>query len=74
MNYYDLPPERREQLDYDLYFCLEYNPQSFTESDIANVLAVHEGKNDGENWVWVLGMKDGRFAYLEGSCDYTGWD
>lgn len=63
------------ELDYDLRACLENNPQdSYTEADIEKVLAVYEGENDGDNWRWILHLKDGRFVYLSGGCDYTGWD
>lgn len=76
MNYYDIPESDRDAkgLDYDLCACLEYNPQSFTAEDIAHVLAVWEGENDGDDWRWVIALNDGRFAFLQGGCDYTGWD
>lgn len=77
MNYYDMAQEERERsgIDYDLYACLEYNPQgAFTVKDIDRVLAVFEGKNDEEDWRWVLLLKDGRYVFLQGGCDYTGWD
>lgn len=63
-------------VDYDLEACLEYNPQEgYTVEDIQRVYAVWEGKHDYEDsWRWVLGLKDGRFLFLEGACDYTGWD
>ncbi len=62
------------ELDYELTACLNYNPQPFAESDIAEVLAVWEGQNDGDDWRWILRLKDGRFVFLQGGCDYTGWD
>ena len=72
MNYYDMTAETG--IDYDLYSCLKYHPQPFTLDEIKKVLAVHEGENDGDDWRWVLSLKDGRFAFLQGGCDYTGWD
>lgn len=61
--------------DYDLEACLESNYQkSFVFTDIAEVLAVWEGQNDGDDWRWVLKLNDGRFFFLQGGCDYTGWD
>ena len=64
-----------EKLDYDLRACLEHNVQKeFTADDIESVLAVREGERDGAEWVWVLKLKDKRFALLWGGCDYTGWD
>lgn len=62
-------------IDYDLSACLEYNPQDgFTVEDIAEVLAVWEGENDGDDWRWILRLQDHRFVFLRGGCDYTGWD
>ena len=62
-------------IDYDLFTCLEFNAQNdFTVDDIRQVLAVWEGENDGDYWRWILTLKDGRFVFLQGSCDYTGWD
>lgn len=62
-------------IDYDLSACLEYNPQDgFTVEDIAEVLAVWEGENDGDDWRWILRLNDNRFVFLRGGCDYTGWD
>lgn len=62
------------ELDYDLQACLEHNPQEFTAEAVEKVLAVWEGQNDGDDWRWVLLLKDGRYAFLQGGCDYTGWD
>lgn len=61
--------------DYDLSACLKYNPQdTFVLEDIAEIKAVWEGENDGDNWHWFLVLNDGRNVFLEGGCDYTGWD
>lgn len=61
-------------IDYDLNACLEYNPQAFSLDDIAMVLAVHQGVNDKDSWRWILQLSDGRYVFLLGGCDYTGWD
>jgi len=42
--------------------------------NIVEVLASVCGENDGDNWICVVRLNDGRFACCEGSCDYTGWD
>jgi hypothetical protein len=42
--------------------------------DVAEVIAASEGENDERDWVAVARLKDGRFAYVEAGCDYTGWD
>ena len=61
--------------DYDITACLEYNPQpDFKLEDIAEVLAVWEGENEGDNWRWIFKLTDGRCAFMKGGCDYTGWD
>ena len=86
MSYWDLSQEEQSKLDargidYDLRDCLEYNPQKFTIFDIEKVLAVWTGEHDGDDWRWVIKVnKDcaktngGRFVFLQGGCDYTGWD
>ena len=43
-------------------------------SDVVEVLASVNGENDGDSWICVVRLADGRFACCEGSCDYTGWD
>jgi hypothetical protein len=77
-NYYDNPEEFKARgIDYSLTACLEYNPQPFAIEEVEKVLAVWEGENDGDDWRWVLKMKKGskgKFVFLQGGCDYTGWD
>jgi len=48
--------------------------EAFGMEDVAEVIAADPGENDGANWVCVLRLVDGRFAYIEAGCDYTGWD
>lgn len=76
MNFYELTDEQATAMnvDYDFCACLEYNPQPFNLMDVARVLAVIEGENDREDWHWVVRLRDRRFVYLRGGCDYTGWD
>lgn len=62
-------------LDYDLSACLEYNPQNGINNEtVVDILAVWEGENDGDDWRWVVALTDGTFAFIQGGCDYTGWD
>lgn len=66
-------------IDYDLYACLEFNPQPGLDiQNIDKVLAVHEGERDEEDWQWIIRLikkVDGmKYVYLVGGCDYTGWD
>lgn len=62
------------QGDWDLRHCLEYNSQSFDLLDVNRTLAVFPGEHDGADWYWLLLLKDGRIAALQGGCDYSGWD
>jgi hypothetical protein len=85
-NYWDLSNEEQAKIDalgidYSLRACLEYNPQNFTIFDIDKVMAVWEGENDRDDWRWVIRVKKdcsktngGRYVFLQGGCDYTGWD
>ncbi|HEV8191102.1 MAG TPA: hypothetical protein VGP82_06420 [Ktedonobacterales bacterium] len=44
--------------------------------DVKSVLAAWGGSPEGGgSWSggFLLAMKDGRFAYITGWCDYTGW-
>jgi hypothetical protein len=77
--YYDNESEYNARgIDYDLCDCLNYNEQPFTIENIECVLAVHEGENDGDDWRWIIELKEpvngNQFAFLQGGCDYTGWD
>ena len=46
----------------------------FKRADVYQVLEIQEGERDGDHWRVLVLLKDGRFAYLDGWCDYTGWD
>jgi hypothetical protein len=76
VSYYENNEEHEKHgIDYDLWGCLYYNPQSgFDVDDIDQVLAVYEGEHDGADYHWILQLKDERYIYLCGGCDYTGWD
>lgn len=85
MWWYEMTDEQRADIeargiDIDLIYCLEYNRQEFGIADIDEVLAVWEGENDEDDWRWILKMKkgkgkpEGRYAFVQGGCDYTGWD
>ena len=68
---------RIHDVDYDLEAALEYNPDAknpLTKEEISGELAVIYGENDEWSWHWIVSLKDGRFAYIVGECDYTGWD
>lgn len=46
----------------------------FQVDDIVRVIHAVNGENDGDHWVGVFELADGRFAFIEAWCDYTGWD
>lgn len=59
----------------DIGYALEYNPQkNLSKSDIDVIVAEVTGENDGAHWYWIIQRKDGKFQYITGGCDYTGWD
>lgn len=62
----DLPGET-----YDWEHALAYLGLPATE--ISYVIAASSGRNDELDWCAVLRLKDGRHAYVEAGCDYTGW-
>ncbi len=46
----------------------------YTLSDVKRVIATSDGENDGESWLGLFEMNDGRFLSVSAFCDYTGWD
>lgn len=59
---------------YDLRAAIEYNPGEVAFEDIGAILFELTGEHDGAGYHWIVGLRDGCFAYLEGGCDFTGWD
>jgi hypothetical protein len=45
----------------------------FSRWDVAEVLGLSEGENDGKNWLVYGRLLDGRYFFLSAGCDYTGW-
>jgi hypothetical protein len=46
----------------------------FGPVDVAQILALSEGENDGEEWLLAGRLHDGRWFSLAAWCDNTGWD
>lgn len=46
----------------------------FTREDVAILLGVADGDNDGPDWICFGKLHDGRYFSLAAGCDYTGWD
>src|ERR1700722_6341280 len=44
-----------------------------TRADVSKVIAAVEGERNGDSWLGVFLLKDGRYLVASGSCDYTGW-
>lgn len=42
--------------------------------DIRMIKEVIPTYNDGPKAIWIVWAYDGRTWYVEGACDYTGWD
>ncbi len=45
-----------------------------TRQDVAVILALRDGENEGPDWIGVFELADRRFLFARGGCDYTGWD
>lgn len=59
----------------DLKYAIDSNSLGghFAEEDIVRIVAEVVGQNDELDWHWIVELKDGKFAYLNGGCDYSGW-
>jgi hypothetical protein len=44
------------------------------EVGITGLLLVQQGENDSESWIWLVKLSNGEHWWLDGWCDYTGWD
>lgn len=66
--------EEVQEQDYDLASALDNNGVGFDDLTIVSILATIPGENDGPDWHWIVQLDDGRYAYISGGCDYTGWD
>lgn len=47
---------------------------SFSIDDVASIVKMDEGQNDGDSWLAVGTLRDGSYFFLTAWCDYTGWD
>lgn len=63
-NYTNNPTHtRRHELDH----------VSYSIKDIQQVIAIDDGENDGDDWIGLFLMNDGRYLNVRAGCDYTGW-
>lgn len=63
-----------EAIDYDLQAALCENDHSEIVGEIDKVLLELTGENEGPTWHWIVKLKNGGHAYINGTCCYTGWD
>ncbi len=45
----------------------------YSRDDIDEVLYLVDGWNDGDAWIGVFKMVDGKYMNIRAYCDYTGW-
>lgn len=75
--YYELHEKRLA--DWDLVSAFTYNDvayegQQYSLDNVESVLYKEKNKVHGTSCEWLVKLCDGRYAALEGWCDYTGWD
>lgn len=46
----------------------------FDIDDIVDVVASIHGEADEEDWLALVELEDGRFAFVSAGCAYSGWD
>ena len=46
----------------------------FDLDDVERVIASSAGENDGQHWIALVELADGRLCFVSAWCDYTGWD
>ncbi|MDD5455037.1 MAG: hypothetical protein PHW62_06045 [Candidatus Ratteibacteria bacterium] len=61
-----------ELCDYDWSQAFEY--ADFIREDVEKVIKKCEGEHDGNDWIGIFQLKNGKIAGLSAGCDYTGWD
>jgi hypothetical protein len=47
---------------------------TFSREDVEEITNMLPGENYGPSWIIYGRLKDSRWFYAEGGCDYTGWD
>ncbi len=52
---------------------LEIDCRPFNRRAVRRVVVSQEGEKDGDSWMCVGELWDGRFFALTAWCDYTGW-
>lgn len=52
----------------------DWGPLKDGDRRIVSLECIQHGENDGQNWIWHVGLDNGTQWVVEGGCDYTGWD
>lgn len=63
-----------EMGSYNFWAGCKHNSHGNLYSATEKVLWEWTTGGDEPSFAWILKLKDGRFASVEGGCDYTGWD
>lgn len=59
----------------DFAYAIHYNERGpLVEHALTGLLMVKQGYNDGDDWIWLVRLGNGHHWWLQGGCDYTGWD
>ena len=58
--------------DYDWREAHEY--AGWAREDVEKIIYAEAGENDGDAWIGLFLLKNGKYAGLNAWCDYTGWD
>lgn len=77
MSWESVKRETKRLNDWDLVSAFEFNyskDMPFSVTEIKKVIAKHEGKNDVEDWAWLVQLNDNKYSFISGECDFTGWD
>jgi hypothetical protein len=67
-------PSYDHDVESEMSCAMEYNSLGNQRKDIDYVRLTLEGENDGNSWHWICAGVDGGWLYINGACDYTGWD
>lgn len=46
----------------------------FYREDVEKIFKIEDGESDGEDWIILGKLYDGRCFCLRAGCCYTGWD
>jgi hypothetical protein len=46
----------------------------FQMEDVAEILNIEDGQNDGQSWIILVKLNNGLYGFLTAWCDYTGFD